>query len=615
MFAVRRYTNQQGENMFVPTFGTEPSQPIPAGFSLADETKEPAQKILKKEGLSVTGEASADVLTRAGLMAPKKTIFEQDKTEDVTKIADTTKVEDTTQVADTTQTQDTTVAKDTTKQDAAQTQIYGVERLTSTEKPDVVTAQTINHLTTQLRNQYNAIQKGSGYKYKNEKELDQIFSAQAAKLAVNGINDLRDVGVEEVEQTETIKRVYKKGDKYYYTQLADSEGEQDQEIAIDPAKIKDVREIEETIDGDSGPSTQKRIEVDVLATPNKFLINKVTGKRLDYVKFTSDQFRKDLATKGEFSTSLAGSKGTLPLQDRGGFNRWGHQLDVDVQADYAAEFVDGNFITMPVWKDTKTDLTPIIMMASIALTAAGVPGQIGGALTPTGTAATTQAAVGNAVVAGGMTALSGGDFEDIAKAAVLSGGMTYVSAQLPAVSKSIGESVLGKGAPGAMTVGAAVTNAGVNGIAAALMGQDVEKAMLAGAVQGAVQVNASDFLKSAFGEDMFKKLSSATNLSDKEMESLVVRSISRSAGAMAYNQNFFKGFRDSLLREGLSLSAANAATKSLSTKLDKNQLKKVHNVVRKTTSLAVIAKQRGLNIADVLESAYPKIILSAAITK
>lgn len=614
MFAVRRYTNQQGENMFVPTFGTEPSQPIPAGFSLADETEGPAQKILKKEGLSVTGEASADVLTRAGLMAPKKTIFEQDKTEDVTKVADTTKVEDTTQVADTTQTQDTTVAEDTTKQDAAQTQIYGAERLTSTEKPDVVTAQTINHLTTQLRNQYNAIQKGSGYKYKNEKELDQIFSAQAAKLAVNGINDLRDVGVEEVEQIET-KRVYKKGDKYYYTQLADSEGEQDQEVAIDPAKIKDVREKEETIDGDSGPFAQKRIEVDVLATTNKFLINKVTGKRLDYIKFTSPQFRKDLATKGEFSTSLAGSKGTLPLQDRGGFNRWGHQLDVDGQADYAAEFVDGNFITMPVWKDTKTDLTPYMMMASIALTAGGAAGAIGGTLTPTGTSVAAQNAVGNAVIAGGFTAATGGDFEDIAKAAVLSGGMTYVSAQLPAVSKKIGESVLGKGAPGAMTVGAAVTNAGVNGIAAALMGQDVEKAMLSGAVQGAVQVNASDFLKSAFGEDMFKKLSSATNLSDKEMESLVVRSISRSAGAMAYNQNFFKGFRDSLLREGLSLSAANAATKSLSTRLDEKQLKKVHNVVRKTTSLAVIAKQRGLNVADVLESAYPKIILSAAISK
>ena len=608
MFVVKRYTNDKGESTFIPTFNGKPAQDIPQGFTEAQESRpaEGSAKILQRAGLGARPDAASilqsrnvsakGVLSSAGIQpagkAPEPSDAFKQQQETLTQ----------TQTSATDQTQSALDAQKESLKDY----------MPSTEPPDTVTAASMNHLISQLRTQYDSIKQGSGYRYKNEKELDLIFSAQAAKLAVNGINDIRDIGVEEVEQTETIKRVYKKGDKYYYTQLADDEGGQDQEVAIDPAKIKDIREIEETIDGDSGPSTQKRIEVDVLTTPNKFLINKVTGKRLDYIKFTSDQFRKDLATKGEFSTSLAGSKGTLPLQDRGGFNRWGHQLDVDGQADYAVEFVDGNFITMPVWKDTKTDLTPLMMMASAVLMAYGVPGQIGGALTPAGTLPGTQLAVGNAVVAGGMTALGGGDFEDIAKAAVLSGGMTYASAYVPAISKTIGEAIVGVNAPGAMTVGTAITNAGLNGIAAVIMGQDPTKAMVAGAVQGVVRVNASDFLKSTFGEDTFQKLSSATNLDPKEMESLVVRSLSKGAGAMAYNKNFFTSFRDSLVSEGVSLSLANSATSALSKNpnLDKEQLNKIHKTVRTVAQVSIVAKQRGLNPKTVLESMYPKIILN-----
>lgn len=601
MFAVRRYTNQQGENLFVPTFGTEPSQPIPKGFTLAQQGPEGAQKILQKEGLSTTGEASEDVLIGAGLMAPKKKVEDATTTID---IADQLETETKVDVADTTTQIDTTVQN---QQQEQQQELKNY--LKSTEAPDIVTAASMNHLTNQLKNQYKAIQNSSGYKYKNEKELDLIFSAQAAKLAVNGINDLRDVGYEDVTiepTTKTIKNVQEEDGKYYYFDYDQGDGAKT-EISAD--KIKDIREVEEDM---GGGDTAKRLEAEVIegGGTERYLINKVTGKRLNYIKFTSGQWRDDLATKGEFAGSLGKSKGELPLRDRGGFSRWGHQLDVEGMADYAAEFVDGNFVTMPVWKDTKTDLTPIMMMGSIALMAAGIPGQIGGALAPTGASAATKAAIGQAVVAGGMTALSGGDFEDIAKAAVLSGGMSYASAHLPAVSKTIGETIVGKGVPGAVTVGTAITNAGVNGIAAIILKQDVGKAMLAGAVQGAVQVNASDFLKSAFGEDVFKNLSNATNLSDKEMEGLFVRSLSKGAGSMAYNQNFFRGFRDNLLREGLSLSAANAATKGLSKNLSKDQLKKVHRTVRQTSSLAILAKQRGLNVSTVLESAYPKIILN-----
>lgn len=561
MFAVRRYTNQQGENMFVPTFGTEPSQPIPEGFNLADETEGPAQKILKKEGLSVTGEASEGVLTRAGLMAPKKTITEEDKTEDLTQIEDTT----------------TTSLTQPDKQDE--------NRIMSTEPPEVVPPESVDRLTSQLKAQYNAIKQSSGYKYKNEKELDYIFNNQARQLASYGINDIRDVGVEEatIDPTQrTIRNISERDGEYFYL---DWDSDNPTEIKIDPASIQDLRKTEVYEGDDAGSST--RIEADILegGGTQRYLINKVTGKRI--------KTRED----------------TGGLTNRGWGNRWGWDNSVEGSVDFGVEFVDGNAIFMPVYKSTKTDLTPLMMIGSVALMAAGVPAQIGGTLAPAGASAATKAAIGQAVVAGGMTALSGGDFEDIAKAAVLSGGMSYVSAGLPQMSTSIGESILGPGAVGAKTLGTAITTAGVNGVAAAILGQDVGKAMLAGAVSSAVQLNASDFLKSTFGEDAFNKLASATNLSENQMEGLVVRSISKGAGAMAYNRNFFTGFRNNLINEGLSLSAANAATKAMAGKMDKKQLAKVHRTVRKTASLVVLAKQRGLDVSTVLQSAYPQLIL------
>lgn len=608
MFAVKRYSNPQGESLFVPSFNGQPSKEIPDEFTEVAGPEEASNKVLQRAGLGSPtsredilrrggidpNEGSAAVLRRAGLAPEKQSdaFAQQQKSLE----------------------QKTTVQDQTSNLlDKQQKELK--EYFKSTEAPETVTSKSIDHLTTQLKSQYAAIQNGSGYKYENEKELDLIFSAQAAKLAVNGINDLRDIGYEDVTiepTTKTIKSVDEKNGKYYYTDYASSDSGDRIEISAD--KIKDVREIESGTKNSDDYS--KRIEVDILegGGTERYLINKVTGKRLDYIKFTSGQWRDDLASKGEFAGSLGKSKGKLPLRDEGGYSRWGHQLDVDGMANYAAEFVDGNFVTMPVWQDTKTDLTPLMMMASIALAAYGVPGQIGGALTPAGTAAGTQMAVGNAVIAGGMTALSGGDLEDIAKSAVLSGGMTYASAYVPAISKTIGESLLGPGAPGSLTVGTAITNAGVNGIAAALMGQDVEKAMLSGAVQGAVQVNASDFLKSAFGNETFKNLSETLNIKPEDMEKVVIRSLSKGAGAMAYNKNFFTTFRDSLISEGLSLSAANTATKAMAKNpnLSQDTLVRVHRTVRAVSQVAITAKQRGLNPENVLESVYLKIIVDMA---
>lgn len=527
MFLVKRYTNSEGDNLFVPTFNGKPSQPIPSGYSITKEPEEQSTSVLKGQTAEniLQGTTAESILTRSS----------RKEQEDVLK-EDTPKAE-------------LDATKEVNKQmnSLLQPDKQDEKRMLSTEPPEVVSPESVDRLTSQLKSQYNAIKKSSGYKYKNEKELDYIFNKQATQLASYGINDIRDVGVEEGET---------------YT----------------------------VYDTTSDPNNPEgTIEVERQVTP-RYLVNKATGKRI--------KTRED----------------TGGLTDRGWGNRWGWDNSVQGSADFGVEFVDNNAIFMPVWKDTKTDLTPIMMMASVALMAAGVPAQIGGALTPVNTAAGTQLAVGNAVVAGGMTALSGGSFEDIAKAAVLSGGMSYASAYVPSISKTIGETLLGPGAPGSLTVGTAITNAGINGIAAALMGQDVGKAMLAGSVQGAVQVNASDFLKTAFGEETFKSLSETLNIKPEDMEKVVVRSLSKGAGAMAYNKNFFTTFRDSLISEGLSLSAANTATKAIANNPDltKDQLSKIHKTIRTVSQVTITAKQRGLNPQTVLESLYPKIILDMA---
>lgn len=566
MFAVKRYSNPQGENIFVPTFDGQPSKEIPSGFTEVAGPEETSNKVLQRAGLGAPtsreailkragidpSQGAASVLTRAGIK-PEKPSQEFKQQQDLLSQQQ--------QIATSDQTK--------TLLDKQQEELKNY--LQSTEAPTTVSSKSIDHLTTQLKSQYQAIQSSSGYKYQNENELDSIFSGMAAKLAVNGINDLRDIGVEE-------------GEAYTVT-----------ESQPDPNNPEDT------------------IQVQKQVTP-KHLINKVTGKRLQDVAFTSPQFRNDLASSGKFSADLAKLRGDLTLEDRAGFTRWGKDLSVDGQADYAIEFVDGNPVMMPVWKDTKSDLTPLMMLASAALMAYGVPAQIGGALTPTGTAVGTQMAVGNAVVAGGMTALSGGDLEDIAKAAVLSGGMTYATAYVPSISKSVGEAILGQGAPGALTVGTAITNAGLNGIAAVLMGQDPQKAMLAGAVQGAVQVNASDFLKSTFGNETFKNLSKTLNIKPEDMEKVVIRSISKGAGALAYNRNFFTTFRDNLVSEGFSLSAANTATNAMAKNpnMTEDQLKRINRTIQNVSKVAIVAKQRGLNPANVLESVYPRIILDMA---
>jgi len=500
---------------------------------------------------------------------------------------------------------------------------YGVETATEQEQKiestgpvDALNYDIIDRLANQLKNQYNNIKGASGYKYKYESELDAIFKAQAAKLAANGINDISDVGYKEVEQSDFIKNAFKEGDKYF--QHVEDQNTGTTEIQeIDPNKIKNINEIEvNSYDQDGNPIKVKRFEIETFAEPKRFLINKATGDVIKKVGLKG-------AWKGEDPTAFSFGK-DVEIQQRNGFSRWGFDTSVKGMADYGVEFVDGNAYFIPVWKDTKTDLTPLVMMASIALMAAGVPAQIGQALAPTATAATgaaataaaattataTQLAIGNAVVGGAMSAITG---QDVVKGAALGGISGYAAGTItPAFNTKIGEAILGSGVTGAQTLGSVISNSAVNGVMAAISGQDVGKAMLAGGVVGGVAANAADITKSLIGDNGIKAIANTTNLRPDQIQNMLSSTIVTGARALATGQDFFTSMRNHLLIQGLSTSATNAVVKGLRDNISPEAVKHIANVTKISTSIFTQAKLQGLDPVKVLQQAYPAIVLRSA---
>lgn len=223
---------------------------------------------------------------------------------------------------------------------------------TSTGPVDAINNTTVNKLADQLKAQYDALNQNAGYTYGGKQsDLDKMFRAQAAKLAVNGINDLSDVG--------------------------EADGK---------------------------------------------LINKVTGDVIKKVNLKGESWQNDGSTAFEF-------KEDIQLEDRGSFQRWGKDLSVDGQADYGINFVDGQAVMVPIWKDTATDVGPLATIAAVGLSLAfpGAGAAIGSTLAPTASAAV-QAAVGSAALAGVSTGVITGDMDKALIAAALAGGGSYLNA-------------------------------------------------------------------------------------------------------------------------------------------------------------------------------------------
>lgn len=116
-------------------------------------------------------------------------------------------------------------------------------------------------------------------------------------------------------------------------------------------------------------------------------------------------------------------------------------------------------------------LAPLASIALMALTSGGAGTLLGGMLAPTAQAAT-QAALGGALLSGSMTALTGGNSEDILKSAVKGGIPAAISPVTNAVSEAVGSQAIGQ----ALTSGAL----------AELQGGDFLQGALQGAISGGI---------------------------------------------------------------------------------------------------------------------------------
>jgi hypothetical protein len=232
----------------------------------------------------------------------------------------------------------------------------------------VIDYQAVDNITNELRDQY-AIQEESGYRYKNPKDLEDIFRVQAGKLAAQGV-----------------KTIY--------------------EIAPASWTVeKTGREVTNLINTRTG---------DVLLEARL-----QEGWEEDPTAFTFKQTR---------NADREVVNAPIELQKRGeGFDRWGFDTSVEGMAHYGVTFSSGVPVFTPYYKDTSSKIFGInledAVKTAIVIAAIYYGGQylLGGE-----TAAAAGAAEAGAATAGAGTGagISGAGLTS-GEMALLKGAETY----------------------------------------------------------------------------------------------------------------------------------------------------------------------------------------------
>lgn len=206
----------------------------------------------------------------------------------------------------------------------------------------------------------------------------------------------------------------------------------------------------------------------------------------------------------------------------------------------------------------------------------------------------------------------GGDSADIIK----SSAAAYVSASMGSEIATYGEALgssITAASGGAIsttvanTIGTAVVQSGFNGFMAAATGQDIEDAMLTGAISGGLSANATTITNTVFGgADNVASLSKTLNLTVPQTQRIFTGAIaSGSINSIVKNQSFFDAFTESLIVQGVSQSGANTVTNSLKGTLSPKALKNVQDNTRFVLQASARAAVRGEDIQTALARVAP----------
>lgn len=265
---------------------------------------------------------------------------------------------------------------------------------------------------------------------------------------------------------------------------------------------------------------------------------------------------------------------------------------------------DNTPVFYPIWKpEDRNGLFDVAFGVTLGVLSGGLAGPIGAGLGLTGTAA---AVAGGAVTGAAVSAAMGGD---PLKGAIM-GGIGNISSTTYAAK--VGES-LGLAGNAATTVGNAVINSGLSGLAAAATGGDVAEAMKSGAILGAVMVNADDLASTLVGgEENLAAIAAKTNLSTTQMADLITRSVTNGVVAELSGKDFGEYFTESLVAGGLSTSAANFAAGKIGDNLSPEATRAIATGVKGITDTSVRAALDGKDVGTALETALPTIAVAAS---
>jgi hypothetical protein len=278
----------------------------------------------------------------------------------------------------------------------------------------------------ELKRQYEvANENGFGYRY--ESDLEAIWRREAGILAASGVKSIYDIGTRSVDRSSVIEagssrpnyqwmteqglpiqNVYKRGDDYYY-ETSDTEGETTR-TKIDPARILDVQEdVRKSYDGESGNESvdYSGFKIRVKDDPRTELVNKNTNDPVYDIEL-HNEWRDDPS-----AYNLMGRSGSdiVTIDPNRGFDRIHTNYGVRGAADLSFQMIpDGQggeipFI-LPIYRSTKTDLTPLVFLASAFL--GPYAGTIGKYLGFTGAGA---AAVGAGVISAGTQLVVNGKID------------------------------------------------------------------------------------------------------------------------------------------------------------------------------------------------------------
>ena len=395
------------------------------------------------------------------------------------------------------------------------------------------TEQAQENIFNQLIHQSKAMEQ-RGFRYPHKGDLNRLYTNMSKDLANSGIKDIRQLAVDEMETDPLSVRVrYGKGGQLYEE--------------VPGLHVREFRKVKNTEDFFDIEGVKGGINTAKKKAPTVYgLINKETGEKV---------------VQGKYA-------GVATLYDENQGYRWGNTTSVEGMADHMITFTpDGDPVIYPRYQDTKSDLTGIMMVASVATMGLPIAQSIGTAVSAGAAKGAAATAIGNVIVNGTLNELQGGDFFDNV---VTSAGVPFVQAGLDiALSNSIYGTEFFANNPKLDTVfketaGSAIKNSFTQGFVALTTGQDIGEAMTRGAISGAAGGAFRSTFQQFVSEDDLKFITDNTNLTAENVFNVTGFAFSQGIQASLNDEDFFESFKNSLIAGGIGATTANSISNNFS---------------------------------------------------